>query len=129
MPNEPYTYRLVLEPEVREWLHGLRRTDRVSLDQVAAAITALRRVGPALGRPLVDRIRHSGIPNLKELRPGSSGGTEVRLLFVLDPGRRIVVLVAGDKRGRWQSWYRTAIPLAEERYRRYLRRTEERTDR
>ncbi|MEU9075522.1 type II toxin-antitoxin system RelE/ParE family toxin [Kitasatospora sp. NPDC048538] len=114
---------------MRDWLHGLRRTDRASLDQVAAAITALRRVGPALGRPLVDRIRHSAIPNLKELRPGSSGDSEIRILFALDTGRRIVILVAGDKRGRWQSWYRTAIPLAEERYRAHLRRTEEQADR
>jgi hypothetical protein len=31
-----------------------------------------------------------------------------------------VLLVAGDKSGRWQDWYKAAIPLAEERYDRWL---------
>jgi hypothetical protein len=29
------------------------------------------------------------------------------------------VLVAGDKAGEWNRWYRTAIPLAEERHAAY----------
>jgi len=31
-----------------------------------------------------------------------------------------VLLVAGDKAGQWQAWYKKAIPLAEERYEIYL---------
>jgi hypothetical protein len=57
---------------------------------------------------------------LKELRPGSSGGTEVRLLFVLDPARRVVILVGGDKAGRWKRWYGGAVAEAERAYERYL---------
>jgi hypothetical protein len=30
--------------------------------------------------------------------------------------RRAIVLVAGDKAGRWKAWYREGIPLAEMRY-------------
>ena len=56
------------------------------------------------------------LPNLKELRPGSSGVTEVRLLFVFDQLRRAVFLVGGDKSGRWSDWYKTAIPQAEAAY-------------
>jgi hypothetical protein len=34
-------------------------------------------------------------------------------------------LVAGDKSGQWQSWYRTAIPLADERFEEHLTRLKE----
>lgn len=55
------------------------------------------------------------IHNLKELRPRVPGSAEVRLLFVFDAEREAIVLVAGDKAGRWRTWYAEAIPLAEER--------------
>jgi hypothetical protein len=61
-------------------------------------------VGPGLGRPLVDTIHGSAIVNLKELRVGSA-----RVLFVFDPWRACVLLVAGDKSGRWKQWYLEAI--------------------
>lgn len=35
--------------------------------------------------------------------------------------RVLNLLVAGDKAGRWNQWYRKAIPLAEQRYERYLK--------
>ncbi len=57
--------------------------------------------------------------NLKELRPGSAGKTEIRILFIFDPQRRAVLLVAG-KAGNRTRWYRDAIKLAEDRYARYL---------
>lgn len=84
------------------WLHELRRTDRGTLIQVSQAITTLAEEGPGLGRPLVDTISGSNLPNLKELRPGSSAGTEVRLLFIFDPQRRAGFLVGGDKAGNGQ---------------------------
>ncbi len=71
---------------------------------------------PELGRPLADRIAHSRLSNLKELRPGSAGRSEISILYIFDPRRNAVLLVAGDKAGQWEGWYRTAIPLAEERY-------------
>jgi hypothetical protein len=74
-----------------------------------------------LGRPLVDRIKGSILHNLKELRPGSQGASEVRILFIFDPRRNAVLLVAGDKSGQWTSWYHDAVPLAETRYRVYLK--------
>jgi hypothetical protein len=43
----------------------------------------------------------------------------VRLLFVFDAAREAIVLVAGDKAGRWRTWYAEAIPLAGERYAAY----------
>jgi hypothetical protein len=71
---------------------------------------------PTLGRPLVDTITGSKIKNLKELRPGSSGTSEVRILFLFDPWRSAILLVAGDKSGKWNRWYGEAIPRAEQLY-------------
>lgn len=117
---------IVVEPAL-SWLHELRKDDRDTLVQISKAITALRREGPATGRPLVDTVKGSWLANLKELRPGSAGGGEVRLLFLFDPLRRAVFLVGGDKSGEWQGWYRTAIPVAERAYEDYLTDLEEGT--
>lgn len=89
----------------------------------------LERNGPAEGRPLVDTVTASRLPNMKELRPPSAGQTEIRILFVFDPYRSAVLLVAGDKSGQWSRWYRTAIPEAERLYEDYLdtRKREERS--
>jgi hypothetical protein len=115
---------VVVEP-VRSWLHSLRRSDRGTLVLISQAIDALVEEGPALGRPLVDTVKGSNLGNLKELRPGSVGSSEVRLLFVFDPVRQAVLLVGGDKAGNWQGWYRTAIPLAEQAYAEHLKRLQE----
>ena len=77
--------------------------------------------GRSLGRPHTDRIQHSRLTNLKELRPGSAGRSEIRILYIFDPRRNAVLLVAGDKAGKWEAWYRQAIPLAEQRYEDYLK--------
>ncbi|MFF4171965.1 type II toxin-antitoxin system RelE/ParE family toxin [Streptomyces sp. NPDC001744] len=118
----PYEIK-VIEPALA-WLHGLRRTDRETLVQIASALDVLKQEGPTLGRPLVDHIKGSKLPNLKELRPGSSGSTEVRLLFVFDPDRNAVILVGGDKSGNWQTWYPSAIKQAEAAYAIYREETQ-----
>jgi hypothetical protein len=107
--------------QVRDWLHALRSGDPVTRRLVAEAIDRLLDEGPVLGRPLVDRIAGSRLHNLIELRPGSSGSSEVRILFVFDPVRNVVLLVAGDKSGRWKEWYADAIPAAEAAYEAYLK--------
>ena len=111
----PWDVRLL--DEIDDWLLGL---DDDTYDQVAAAIDLLADEGPTLGRPLVDRITGSRVHNLTELLPGSSGASEVRILFVFDPARRAVLLVAGDKSGNWWRWYDASIPLAEQRYDEWL---------
>jgi hypothetical protein len=69
---------------------------------------------------LVDSLTASRVANMKELRPPSAGRTEIRILFVYDPWRSAVLLVAGDKSGQWDKWYRMAIPRAEQLYEDYL---------
>ena len=44
----------------------------------------------------------------------------MRLLFAFDPRREAIFLVAGDKAGNWDAWYRKAIPLADERFTQHL---------
>jgi hypothetical protein len=103
--------------DVETWLLDL---DDDSYDLVAAAIDKLESDGPTLGRPLVDRVVGSRHHNMKELRPGSSGRSEVRILFIFDPERRAVLLVAGDKAGDWRRWYDRNIPVADRRYDEWL---------
>lgn len=107
----------MLVEEVDEWFAEL---DQATAELVTAAIDQLEGEGPNLARPLADRVSHSKVHKLKELRPGSAGSSEVRILFCFDPERQAVLLVAGDKSGRWSDWYKRMIPLAEERYERWL---------
>ncbi|MFF6999151.1 type II toxin-antitoxin system RelE/ParE family toxin [Streptomyces sp. NPDC008313] len=109
-----------LTNEVDQWLHELEKADPTSYGLVNQAIWILACRGPAEGRPLVDRIKGSALHNLKELRPGSAGRSEVRVLFMFDPWRSAILLVAGDKAARWADWYAEAIPLAERRYAQYV---------
>ena len=105
------------------WLDAL---DDRSVAHIFAALELLEREGPALGRPLVDTIKGSSLSNMKELRPASSGSSEIRILFVFDPNRKAVLLLGGDKakakngKAKWSNWYKQAIPKAEALYWRYL---------
>lgn len=70
-------WRVVILSEVITWMKDLNQQDKV---RVAAALNVLEREGPSLGRPLVDGIRGSRHPRMKELRVGT-----LRLLFAFDP--------------------------------------------
>lgn len=80
-------------------------------DEVLSNITVLEKYGPSLGRPKVDTLKGSKIPNLKELR-FSFERALIRVLFAFDIKRQAVILVAGDK-SQNKRWYDTNIPLAE----------------
>ena len=111
------TWEVLIGDEVGHWLDAL---DSESYDLVIAALTVLREDGPKLGRPLVDTIKGSTVKNMKELRPGSKGRSEVRILFAFDPQRQAILLVAGDKAGNWKKWYKENVPLAEERWQKHI---------
>jgi hypothetical protein len=53
---------------------------------------------------------------VKELRPGSTGRTEIRVLFAFDLIREAILLVGGDKSEDWAGWYETNIPIADDRF-------------
>jgi hypothetical protein len=113
-------WEILLTSDVESFLDDLYVSDPASHQLVNQAILILERNGPAEGRPLVDSITASRIANMKELRPPSSGRSEIRILLVFDPWRSAILLVAGDKSGQWDKWYRTAIPRAEQLYDDYL---------
>lgn len=70
-------WEIFLTDEVEEFLDALYETDPQTHKLVNQAILVLERNGPAEGRPLVDTVSGSKIPNLKELRPVSSGRSEL----------------------------------------------------
>jgi hypothetical protein len=100
-------------PACGEWAEGLAQPDAEAL---LAAVRVLADQGPMLGRPLVDTVTGSRHANMKELRPGSTGRTEIRVLFAFDRVRRAILLVGGDKSADWFGWYRVNIPIADDRF-------------
>ena len=102
--------------EYAAWFTALMKEDLGSATLVAQAVAALREDGPSLGRPLVDRLKGSRIHHLKELRPGSRGRSEIRIIFAFDPTRSALLLLGGDKAGNWERWYRDNVPVAERLY-------------
>jgi len=97
-----------------DWFAGLsRKAQRI----VTAAVEILEDEGPGLGRPLVDTIKGSRHANMKELRPR---GGNLRILFAFDPRRMAILLIGGDKTGRWAAWYREFIPIADDLYDEHL---------
>ena len=113
-PRSPPTVDIEL---IAGWLTSL---DSGSQEQVVAAIELLEEQGPRLGRPLVDTIKASRHKNMKELRPGSTGRSELRILFAFDPKRQAILLIAGDKSGNWTRWYKRNIPIADDLFDKHL---------
>jgi len=100
-------------PACEQWAESLDQSDSEAL---LAAIRVLGDQGPTLGRPLVDTVKGSRHSNMKELRPGSTGRTEVRVLFAFDLEREAILLVGGDKSDDWKGWYDANIPIADDRF-------------
>jgi hypothetical protein len=112
---------LVMAPEVRAWLHDLRKRDRVSAIPGRPGHRHAARSRAGAGPPT--RRPHPALP------ADQPEGTTARLRRAkrdphpvhLRSRRNAVLLVAGDKAGKWEAWYRQAIPLAEQRYEEYLK--------
>lgn len=113
-------------PACETWAGSLSEADAEAL---LAAVRVLRDLGPSLGRPLVDTISGSRHSNMKELRPGSTGRTEIRVLFAFDRTRRAILLVGGDKHDNWSAWYDQNIPVADDRFDEHQARIEPKTSR
>ncbi|MFF0248524.1 type II toxin-antitoxin system RelE/ParE family toxin [Streptosporangium sandarakinum] len=121
------TWEIVLLEPVESWFLKLCESDPDSAALVEKAIDRLAEIGPTLGRPLVDTLVDDDLNNLKELRPGSRERSEIRIIFIFDPDRKAIFLVAGDKAGRWSRWHDEAIPLAKSRYVEYRAEKREET--
>jgi hypothetical protein len=88
------TWEVDFHPRCEAWAEDLPQADKEAL---LAAVRVLRSEGPALGRPLVDTIVGSRHANMKELRPGSTGRTEIRVLFAFDLDRKAILLSAATR--------------------------------
>lgn len=93
------------------WWTALSIAQQESVDD---RVQLLARSGPVLGRPIVDLISTSRHHNMKELRASLDGA--LRVLFVFDPRRFVILLLGGDKSGNWRGWYEAAIPAADALY-------------
>lgn len=102
--------------EFYEWWETLTSEQQERID---AVVRLLEERGPSLGRPYVDTIHNSNVPNLKELRVHQDGA--LRILFVFNPVRVAILLLGGNKSGQWSEWYKVAIPQAEGLYEEHLR--------
>ena len=100
--------------EFGEWWEGLSEAEQES---VRAGVLLVAERGPALGRPLADTVSGSRHANMKELRPP---GGNIRVLFAFDPRRMAILLVGGDKTGRWREFYEEKIPEADRLYDEHL---------
>src|SRR6185437_7382063 len=98
------------------WYSGLTDDE---IESVNFSVDLLGETGPLLGRPHVDTLKGSKIPNLKELRVQHEG-RPLRVLFAFDPRRIGYLILGGDKTGN-NSWYETFIPIAERIYQEHLR--------
>lgn len=110
------TWSIEASDEFAIWYEGLSEDET---DSVNFSVEILRRIGPLLGRPHVDTLKGSRIPNLKELRV-QHDGRPLRILFAFDPRRVGYLILGGDKTGK-NDWYDKFIPLAEAIYEQHLR--------
>ena len=108
-------WEIEVTDEFAGWFEGLAEDQQEAL---ADRVNLLRERVPDLGRPTVERISSSRHHNMKELR--ASQGGALRVLFMSDPRRQIILLVGGDKTGEWEAWYQAAIPAADDLYDLYL---------
>jgi hypothetical protein len=85
-------------------------------DGLLTMVELLTLSGPTLGRPHADTLAGSKHANMKELRFTADDGVW-RVAFAFDPGRRAMILVAGDKAGVAQNrFYKTLIAKADARF-------------
>lgn len=108
-------WEVEVSDEFREWYERQRIDLRES---IAVAVDTLAEAGPELGRPLVDTLKGTRYPNMKELRV-QHRGRPYRILFIFDPRRNAYLILGGDKSGNVH-WYREAIHRAEQIYAQHL---------
>lgn len=103
--------------EFERWFRDdLDARERAAIGRV---IELLAELGPQLRRPHADTLQGTKLANLKELR-AHTNAAELRVLFAFDPRRTAILLLGGNKSGKWERWYRQAIPQAEALYAEHL---------
>jgi hypothetical protein len=112
-------WEILTTDQFNEWYDAL---DEAAAEAITARVDLLEAEGPNLKRPIVGAIEWSRHQNMKELR-ASAGAHALRVLFMFDPARRAILLLGGDKTGRWEAWYAESVPRADALYAEHLRET------
>ncbi|HMI82406.1 MAG TPA: type II toxin-antitoxin system RelE/ParE family toxin [Solirubrobacterales bacterium] len=100
--------------EFDEWWKALTDAEQ---RRVVASVEALEELGPTAGRPLVDSVKGSKHPNMKELRIGST----IRVFFAFDPRQIAILLIGGDKAGKTKRFYKQMVRKADRIYEKHLK--------
>jgi len=92
--------------------------DETVQDKILARAGLLRQFGPNLPRPYADTLEGSRFANMKELR--APVGKQVwRIAYAFDPGRRAILLCAGNKEGGNRRFYEELVARADKRFGKY----------
>ncbi|MCE7936016.1 MAG: diaminopimelate decarboxylase [Chlorobi bacterium CHB2] len=113
--------------EFAEWWDTLAEGEQDAIDSV---VGVLQHKGPMLKEPLSKVIlssRHA--PHMKELRISAPGGERLRVFYAFDPRRVAIILIGGNKTGRWKEFYDEYIPIADDLYDEHLRTIDHEGDR
>src|SRR5579862_3698229 len=92
--------------------------DEAVQDKILARAGLLAQFGPNLPRPYADTLAGSKFANMKELRV-PVGKQVWRVAYVFDPGRRAILLCAGNKQGGNKRFYEELIAKADARFGKY----------
>jgi hypothetical protein len=83
--------------------------------ELLARLKVVENFGPALGRPIVDTLKGSSFPNMKEIRFNQDGVW--RFAFAFNRLSNAIVLCGGDKEGEdSDAFYKELIELADKRF-------------
>jgi len=116
-------WTVLFDEEFAAWLETVEEGLQ---DELLVHARLLQELGPNLGRPYVDTLKGSKVPNLKELRV-QYRGDPWRILFAFDPKRAAILLVGGNKSGD-KRWDKKHVRIAEQRFERHLERLKEEDD-
>ena len=97
--------------EFERWWSGLTEDEQVSVD---SSVRLLAKAGPTLPHPYSSGVASSRHSRMRELRVQHQG-RPYRVLYVFDPHRVALLLVAGDKTGN-NRWYEEHVPVADRLY-------------
>ncbi len=104
---------VIYTDEFGDWFDGL---DDADSKKILKWVDLLAATGVQLGHPYSSAINGSKYA-IRELR---QDGETLRLFYIFDPRREVVLLLGGDKAGD-KSFYERMVPKAEAIWEQYLR--------
>ena len=112
------SWEILTSEKYDTWFGDQTEEDQIS---IRAKVYLLEEYGPLLGRPHADTLKGSEkLKNLKELRLKTDAHV-FRIAYIFDPGRKGLLLLGGDKKGKNQrKFYQGLVDEAETIYAAYL---------